>query len=197
LGASLRSPFRADGGGVAVCPCGSVTTVPRRAFFAEYSGDPVRWLVTAEVSNVGVCNGVGDERRTLDGSTGGNVRLGFGERLFTWTATPRPIPSVDKNRFWPALPEYEVGGPKSGKGVREPLRFPGVALKTEYSSAKRGVQPVDSSKRPWLCLGVSKTGLGKTADIGVRFGVGGWAVGSPKLAELTVSMGSNTGKAPL
>jgi hypothetical protein len=76
-----------------------------------------------------------------------------------------------------------VGGPKSGKGVLEPLRFPGVVLKTEYSSAKRGVHPVDSSKRPWLCLGVSKMGLGKTVDIGVRLGVGGWAVESPKLED--------------
>lgn len=67
--------------------------------------------------------------------------------------------------------------------MREPLRFPGVVLKTEYSSAKRGVQPLDSSKRPWLCLGVSKTGLGKTVDVGVRLGVGGAAFGSPKLGE--------------
>jgi len=62
---------------------------------------------------------------------------------------------------------------KPPKAPCEPLRFPGVALKTEYSSAKRGVQPVDSSNRPWLCLGVSKTGLGKIVDVGVCLGVGG------------------------
>ena len=55
-----------------------------------------------------------------------------------------------------------------------PLRFPGVALKTEYSSANRGVQPpLDSSKRPWLFFGVSKTELGKMEEVGVCLGVGG------------------------
>lgn len=62
---------------------------------------------------------------------------------------------------------------KSGNGPWEPRRFPGVALKTEYSSAKRGVQPDESSKRPSVCLGVSKTGLGKMVEVGVCLGVGG------------------------
>jgi len=119
----------------------------------------------------------------LDGSTGGSDRLEFGVPSFTCIATPRPIPSVDKDRFSPESPEYGVGGPKSGNGVWQPLRFPGVALKTEYSSANRGVHPLDSSNRPWLGLGVSKTGLGRTADVGVRLGVGGRVFESPKLEQ--------------
>src|SRR5690348_4370414 len=147
LGASLRSLLRAEGGGVTVCPCGSVTIVPRRAFFADRSTDPESWLTVPGRSNVGVCKGAGDERKTLDGSTGGKDRLGFDRSSFAWIETPRPIPSVDNERFWPVPPGYGVEGPKSGKGVCVPLRFPGVALKTEYSSAKRGVHPLDPSKR--------------------------------------------------
>ena len=99
LGASLRPPLWVEGGGVAVWPCGSVTMVPRRAFFADRLTDSASWLAGPERSKVGVCKEVGDERKTLDGSTGGNDRLGFGDSSVTWTTTPRPIPSVDNNRF--------------------------------------------------------------------------------------------------
>jgi hypothetical protein len=99
------------------------------------------------------------------------------------TPTPRPIPSAVDDRLSSVSPENGVGGPKSGYEVWQPRRFPGVALKTEYSSANRGVQPVDSSSRPVFGFGVSKTGLGKAAETGVRWGVGGWTVESPKLFE--------------
>jgi len=99
---------------------------------------------------------------------------GFCEKWFAWDAISLAIPSEDSGRFWPAPRNGKgVVGAKSANGPCEPLRLPGVALKTEYSSAKRGVQPPDSSKRPWWCLGVSKTGLGKMADVGVCLGVGG------------------------
>lgn len=48
-----------------------------------------------------------------------------------------------------------------------------MALKTEYSSAKRGVRPLASAKEPWGGFGVSKRGLGKAPDVGVCLGVGG------------------------
>lgn len=57
-----------------------------------------------------------------------------------------------------------------------------MVSKTEYSSAKVGVQPLRFSKLD-LFLGVSKVGLGNWADVGVWVGVGGWAFGFPKLEE--------------
>jgi hypothetical protein len=66
-----------------------------------------------------------------------------------------------------------VAEEKSTNGSEEPRRLPGVELKTEYSSANRGVQPPGSSKRAWVFFGVSKTGLAKTVDVGVCLGVGG------------------------
>jgi hypothetical protein len=53
------------------------------------------------------------------------------------------------------------------------INRPGVALNTEYSSAKVGVQPVRSSKLESLFLGVWKRGLGNCPDVGVCVGVGG------------------------
>lgn len=44
-----------------------------------------------------------------------------------------------------------------------PRRLPGVELKTEYSSAKRGVQPEACCSSKWLCLGVWGSVLEKTA----------------------------------
>ena len=87
---------------------------------------------------------------------------------------------------------------KSAKAPLEPRRLPGVELKTEMSSAKRGVQPLDSSKLVPCCFGVWKTGLGKTVEVGVCCGVGGWAFGSPKLLRkgqklgVSKAVGANT-----
>jgi hypothetical protein len=50
---------------------------------------------------------------------------------------------------------------------------PGVALKTEYSSAKVGVHPERLSKELFWFRGVWNTGLGKAAEVGVWLGVGG------------------------
>jgi hypothetical protein len=44
---------------------------------------------------------------------------------------------------------------KSTNGPWAALRLPGVALKTEYSSANRGVQPDELSKDPELVSGVA------------------------------------------
>ena len=60
---------------------------------------------------------------------------------------------------------------KSTKRPGEALKLPGVALKTEYSSANRGVQPEELSKEPELASGVSKTGLARTRGVGVCFGL--------------------------
>lgn len=73
------------------------------------------------------------------------------------------------------------GATKSPKGPCEPLKLPGVLLKTEKSSAKRGVQSgpgvVEAVFEEFAnpILGVSKTGLGKNEvdDVGVCLGVGG------------------------
>jgi len=50
---------------------------------------------------------------------------------------------------------------------------PGVALKTEYSSAKIGVHPERLSKASLFARGVWKLGLGNAAEVGVWPGVGG------------------------
>lgn len=49
----------------------------------------------------------------------------------------------------------------------------GESLNTEYSSANIGVHPERLSKALLFTRGVSKVGLGKTRDVGVRVGVGG------------------------
>lgn len=73
------------------------------------------------------------------------------------------------------------GATKSAKGPCEPLKLPGVLLKTEKSSAKRGVQSgpgvvvvvLEVLSNP--IFGVLKTGLGKNevVEVGVCLGVGG------------------------
>jgi hypothetical protein len=58
---------------------------------------------------------------------------------------------------------YAVSGPGVDTSAKEFWEFisrPGVELKTEYSSANVGVQPLRSSKLELLFLGVWKTGLG-------------------------------------
>lgn len=79
--------------------------VRRRAFFAVCPIDSGFSLVTPGELNVWLRRGAGDDRRTLDGSTGANDRFGADEDSLTWTATPRPRPSVDKVRFWAVLLE--------------------------------------------------------------------------------------------
>ena len=118
---------------------------------------------------------VGDEPRTLDGSTTGNCEFGLGEKELVCAGELLATSSVDNGRLWPEPNAKGVPGEKSGNGLWVPLRrLPGVELKTEYSSAKRGVvQPLDSSNRPELRFGVSNTGLGKMEEVGVCLGVGG------------------------
>jgi hypothetical protein len=53
------------------------------------------------------------------------------------------------------------------------VSLPGVALKTEYSSANVGVHPVWPSNVGASARGVWKIGLEKTPDVGVCVGVGG------------------------
>ena len=102
-----------------------------------------------------------------------------------WDAICAAISPAKEGRFekndgdgaWGA----EATGVVAVKVSREMFRFPGVELKTEYSSAKRGVQTPGSARRlSWRGLGVSNVGLGKA---GVCRGVGGWAFGFPKLSE--------------
>lgn len=82
--------------------------------------------------------------------------------------------SADSCRLCPRKADAKgVVGTKSAKGNCAPRRLPGVALKTEYSSAKRGVRPLVSAKDPWGGFGVSKIGLGNAPEVGVCFGVGG------------------------
>lgn len=105
---------------------------------------------------------LGEEASRCEGSTGG--RFGLGEKWLAWVAISRAKPSAESMRLWE---EAGVGGTKSGNWACEPLRLPGVALKTEYSSAKRGVEAPKSVKEPCGCRGVSKTGLANEAVVGV------------------------------
>ena len=71
---------------------------------------------------------------------------------------------------------FKEGGGRgvvSGNDEMLLVSLPGVELKTEYSSANVGVQPLRSSKLFLLFLGVWKSGLGRFADVGVLVGVGG------------------------
>lgn len=57
-----------------------------------------------------------------------------------------PFERYDGVREW----EVEAAGVQAVKVSRELWRFPGVELKTEYSSAKRGVQvPGSASRLSW------------------------------------------------
>lgn len=120
----------------------------------------------------------GEEGRRREGSTGGGGRLGFDGGMLALVAISTASSSTDSRRLWPTKDDDDddakgVVGTKSAKGNWAPLRLPGVALKTEYSSANRGVRPLVSAKDPWGGFGVSKIGLGKAPDVGVCFGVGG------------------------
>jgi hypothetical protein len=83
LGASFRSPLRAEGGGVAVWVCSSLAPPSRLGFFADLCSDSGSGLGcdsdSAEYSR-GTFSGVGDEGSRREGSTGGKGRLGFGEK---------------------------------------------------------------------------------------------------------------------
>jgi len=180
FGASFRSPFRDDGGGVAVWIWRSLVTIPLRAFFTTFP-----WSLAGGGSTSGeysraasaAVGGVGDDGRRLDGSTGG--RFGLSAKWLTWVAISAAIPPADNGLFRVALTDgvrkYLATGVNSTYGPWVASRLPGVELKTEYSSAKRGVQPPESSKCPALLFGVSKSGLGKAVevDFGVCLGVGG------------------------
>lgn len=186
FGASFRLPFRAEGGGVGncPCPCSGVSRNPAlwrtfltdlsRVVESEYCSSPVMILSP-------VATEAGDDCNRLEGSTGGSGSSTFGEKWLAWVAISAATLSA-KDRLFCTLGVaaafrygvFVIGGdPKSAKGPRVHRRLPGVELKTEYSSAKRGVHPPDgdSSERSWLGLGVSNTGLGKT--VGVCLGVGG------------------------
>lgn len=58
-------------------------------------------------------------------------------------AASGPFEKYDGVRVW----EVEAAGVQAVKVSRELWRFPGVELKTEYSSAKRGVQVLGSASR--------------------------------------------------
>lgn len=146
-----------------ICESGSLVMVPRRGFLADLA--LVREGVEMGVVSLAVVFGVfrlGEEASRFEGSTGG--KFGLGEKWLAWVAISRAKPSVESSRLWELT---GVGGTKSGNWDCEPLRLPGVALKTEYSSAKRGVEPPRSVKEPCGCRGVSKMGLAKEADVGV------------------------------
>jgi hypothetical protein len=201
LGASFRSPFRDDRddrddeGGVAVWV---------RALFAAFSFSLVGGNSTSgEYSRPTSVRVAGDDGSRFDGSTGG--RFGLRAKWLTWAAISAARPPADNGLFRAELRdgvrEYVVAGVNSTNDPCVDSKFPGVELKTEYCSAKRGVQPPGSSSGRGLLLGVLKTGLGKAVDaavVGVCLGVGGSAFGSPKLhvGQRTKSVSRDRGPPP-
>jgi hypothetical protein len=142
LGASFRS-FRAEGGGVRVCPCPSPcprSPVSRRAFFDALSRELDSWYSSFSVALLNsVATEAGDDCSRREGSTGGSGRLGFGEKWLAWVAISAATPSAkERLRGPPGVSggcrygmRVRVGDPKSENGPCVPLRFPGVELKTE------------------------------------------------------------------
>ncbi len=168
LGASFSSPLWAVGGGE-IRDSDSFVMVPRRSFLADLVllREGLETGVVSRALVLGLFT-LGEDASRFEGSTGGKFRLG--EKWLAWVAISRAKPSAESSRLWELA---GVAGTKSGNCACEPLRLPGVALKTEYSSAKRGVEPPKSVKEPCGCRGVSKTGLANEAEVGVCWGVGG------------------------
>jgi hypothetical protein len=85
LGASLRSPFRAVGGGDITCVGVSWVLISCRAFLNEEVGvlrrlTLVRGSKRAVEEAVWVVEGFGEDGNRQAGATGGNAALGFGEK---------------------------------------------------------------------------------------------------------------------
>jgi len=89
--------------------------------------------------------------------------------------------SIETGLFFDTELKYGLCEAKSGKWPWPPRRFPGVELNTEYSSANLGVESAESSNVVRSSLGVCRTEAGKTAEVGVCLGVGGWGLELPKL----------------
>lgn len=123
--------------------------------------------------------GTGEARRRGAGSTGANVAAALAAGK--WSESGHLF-AVDGGT---GLKGAKSRWSKVAAGSEEllPRRLPGVELKTEYSSAKRGVQPESCWLSKWLCLGVWGSVLEKTAMDVCSGGVDGRAFGSPKLQE--------------
>lgn len=75
--------------------------------------------------------GSGEEGRRRAGSTGGRF-WGLVEKWLAWVAISRATPSADSGRFFPVAGAAGLSGANSEwNALEDPLRFPGVELKTE------------------------------------------------------------------
>lgn len=167
FGASLRPPPE-DGGGVAVCVCpclieGDLPAIPEALDFRDFlvvrrscccsdrdsdtPGAVLGGVATASLRD-DACGPVEDGNRLAEST---DVRVaGSASRWLARVALSRVTPSVESRRFLPVWWATGLNGAKSWfRGTlpkTAPLRFPGVELNTEYSSANPGVQPEVSSK---------------------------------------------------
>jgi hypothetical protein len=141
FGASFLVPLDAVFGGVAVCPVnGSSKCFLGRLGVTFFLGSSNR-----------VSYGPGDEGSRFEGSTGGRGRLGFGEKWCTWVASSAAISFAFEDL---RLISRACGGLGVVSANELLVSLPGVELKTEYSSANVGVQPLRSSKLDLLFPGV-------------------------------------------
>jgi hypothetical protein len=75
--------------------------------------------------------GSGEEGRRRDGSTGGRF-WGLADKWLAWVAISRATPSAENGRFFPVAGINGLSGANSEwNALEDPLRFPGVELKTE------------------------------------------------------------------
>lgn len=75
--------------------------------------------------------GSGEEGRRRDGSTGGRF-WGLVDKWLAWVAISRANPSAESGRFFPVAGATGLSGANSEwNALEDPLRFPGVELKTE------------------------------------------------------------------
>lgn len=134
FGASLRRPLCVEGGGVAVCVGGSLINDPRRTFLDERVVERPGvgcWAIGVGEVWYGSCVERGVEGIRQEGSSGGSGTFGSGEKCVACEAISMATLSAESRRLCAEEIEVDVNWTKSWKGPLEPLRLPGVELKTE------------------------------------------------------------------
>lgn len=116
---------------MAVWVGGSLVSVPRRTFFEDRVLGLKRGCCCAAGESFSKSAERGVEGTRQEGSRGGSGTFGSGENCVACEAISAATLSMESKRLCAVETETGVTGTKSTKGPFEPLRLPGVALKTE------------------------------------------------------------------